>query len=45
MYSLSTKVRKLTMTADKSDLLHVTLNGISYLIPKLLTKMKYVSEW
>ena len=45
MYSLSTKVRKLTLTADKSDLLHVTLNGISYLIPKILTKMKYVSEW
>lgn len=30
------------MTADTSDMLHITLNDNSYLIPKLLIKMKYV---
>ena len=41
LYLRSTKVRKLTLTADTSALLHVKFNGIC-LIPKLLTKMKYV---
>ena len=41
-YSASTNIRKLGLTTDTSDALHVTLNGIICLIPILLTKMKYV---
>ena len=41
-YSASTKTRKLGLTTDTSDALHVTLDGIISLIPILLTKMKYV---
>ena len=41
LYLRSTKLRKLTLTADTKAPLHVKFNGIC-LIPKLLTKMKYV---
>lgn len=33
---------KIGLTLDTTDVLHLTLNSISYLIPELVTKMKYV---
>ena len=43
MHSPSTKVRKLSLISDTSDVLHITLYGISYLISKLVPKIKCVS--
>ena len=40
LQGMASMLQKLGLTLDTNDVLHVTLNGIFSLIPKLVTKMK-----